>query len=83
MRRQTLAQLQSQRDSLRERNRIVGESKKLEREIRDLKNPKSVAFRKNLKSGLIKGGRATLKYLDDLTRPVPMRRAPTKKKKRR
>ena len=87
MKRPTLAQLQAQRNALvakasalKKVEMVSQENKKLQKEIRELKNPGTTAFKKNIKSGMIKGGRATLRYLDDITRPVPMRRL--KKRKR-
>ncbi len=69
------AKLASQKDFAK----IQRERKELMKEIAALKNPRSTAFRKNVKRGLIKGGRSTLKYLDDITRPVPMRKRRRKK----
>ena len=95
----TLQQLKRRRDLLRARDqsrkdfrKIQIERSKLKKEIRELRNPSTTAFKKNLKKGIIIGGRSTLNYLDNLTRPVPVRRgqqkkpvrkAPTKKKRRK
>jgi|TARA_Y100000310_G_scaffold97876_1_gene95547 hypothetical protein len=41
----------------------------LEKELRELKNPGTTAFKKNLRRGLITGGKKTLRFLDEITRP--------------
>jgi len=93
----TIAQLKRRRKAielknkaLRERNaarRALFNAQKdkedLRQEIKTLKNPRTVAFKKNLKRGITTGGRTTLKFLDDLTRPVPVRKRTVKKTKKR
>jgi len=55
--------LKARRESAKE-IRLTGEKRKmLEKEIKELKNPQSQAFKKNLKSGLIKGGKGIFNFL--------------------
>ena len=78
----TIAQLKRERDKLKAKlasqkkdfPKLQRERNQLMQEIKALKNPKSTTFKKFLKKSLIKGGRVTLKYLDDITRPVPQRK---------
>lgn len=49
-------------------------------EIKALKNPRTVAFKRNLRRGLTTGGKGILDYLDKVTRPVPVKRAPVRRK---
>ena len=73
--------LQARDQSRREIKKIGEDRKKLQREIKDLKNPRTTAFKKMLSKGVMAGGRGTLKLLDDLTRPTPVRRKSPKKRK--
>jgi len=81
----TLQELQKQRDLLRRKRqteleskrdmlRIQREREELKREIRDLKNPRTSAFKRNLGRGIRTGGRATLRFLDRITEPTPAQR---------
>ncbi len=72
--------LQARDQSRREIKKIGEDRKRLQREIKDLKNPRTTAFKKMLSKGVMAGGRGTLKLLDDLTRPTPVRRKTTKRK---
>ncbi len=90
----TLQELKRRRDILRARDEArremkkIGEDRKrLQREIRDLKNPTTTAFKRMLRKGIMAGGRGTLKLLDDLTKPTilrkPVRKKPVKRKIRK
>ncbi len=77
----TLEQLKRRRSILKARDearrdmkKIGLERKKLKKEITELKNPRTTAFRKNLKHGLVHGGKGTLQFLDYITRPVPIKK---------
>ena len=81
--------LQARAEARREMEQVARDRKKLQKEIKDLRNPRTTAFRKMLKKGVMAGGRGTLKLLDDLTRPTilrkpakrkPVKRKPTKRK---
>lgn len=61
---------------------------KLQKELKDLKNPKSQAFKKNVKQGLIRGGRVGFKFLQRVAEAVeesekPTRRKPSRKRTKR
>lgn len=82
----TLQELERRRDVLRakaEAKREIKQAgrdrKKLQKEIKDLKNPRTTIFKKNLKKGLIFGGKKTLQFLDDITKPTVIRK-PVKRK---
>ena len=88
----TLKEMRKQRNILKDKFRIEQERNRLQKEIKALKNPKTAIFKKNLKKGLIYGGRKTLKFLDDITKPTilrqpvrkkPVRRKSPKKRRRR
>ena len=53
---------------LKTRNLQEIEKKRLERELKDLKNPKSKAFKKNLVKGLKKTGKSTYSWLDSIVK---------------
>lgn len=79
------ARLEIVRKSKIEMAKIQAERKKLKKEIEDLKNPKTKAFKTNVKKGLFMGGRGlgymsakAFNILEKATRPEPRRR----KKKR-
>jgi len=84
----SLAELRRERERLRNyakaRREIAGiqrEKNKLQREIKDMKNPRTARFKQLLRRGVNSGGRATMSFLDRLTRPTPVR--PTKRRRRR
>ncbi len=72
--------LQARAESKREIEQVGRERKKLQEEIKALKNPRTAAFKKNLRKGLILGGRGALKFLDEITRPTVIKRKPAKRK---
>ena len=81
--------LEMKNKALRQRNaakRALFEARKekerLRQEVKTLRNPRTVAFQQNLKRGLMSGGKGIMNYLDQVTRPVPVR-TPIKKRRRR
>ena len=77
----TLEELQRQKRRLQIKrehqgaiSRIQREKQQLKKEIKELKNPATQAFKRNVSRGLRTGGRATLNWLDRATRPVPVRK---------
>ncbi len=76
----TLEELKKQRRSLQIRrdhekaiSQIQREKQQLTKEIKELRNPATQTFKRNVGRGLVTGGRATLRWLDRVTRPVPVR----------
>ena len=70
--------LLGKKKALQQRDCIAREKKQLEKEIKELRNPRSSAFRSNLKRGLAGGAKYTGKkvwsFLDEITRPAPIRK---------
>jgi len=64
-------------------DRIGKQRKALTREIKQLKNPKSTAFKKNLTKKLIKGSKKTLKVLGRIAESVTEEDKPKRKTKRK
>jgi|TARA_Y100000310_G_scaffold312242_1_gene359355 hypothetical protein len=71
--------LLNQAQARREIAQIGRERNQLKKEVRDLRNPKTAVFKRNLSSGLRAGGRATFRFLDRITEPAPVRRRTIKK----
>jgi len=76
---QLLAKEQIRRDFMN----IQRERDMLKKEIKELKNPRTERFKRNLSKGLSIGGRATFRFLDNITRPAPIRRPMKKSVKRK
>lgn len=72
--------LRAIKESKQDFMKLQRERNNLRKEIKSLRNPNTHMFKKNLKIGLIRGGKETLKFLDNITRPVPVKRKPMKKK---
>lgn len=75
------AKLRARESSRQDMRRIQRERQQLVEENKDLRNPRSTAFKKNLGRAIRRGGSATLRFIDKQTRPIPI--APTKTKPRK
>jgi len=62
--------LLNQRKKIKTTKRISTQKRSLQREIRDLKNPKTTFIKKGAKKGLILAGKGTFKVLEKITRPT-------------
>lgn len=72
--------LEARQSSQREIKKIGEERKRLEREIKSLKNPNSQKFKKVVKSGFRKTGSGLWKFLEAAAETQqPKRRQPTKR----
>ncbi len=78
--------LKNREAAQREYNQIAAERKRLEQEIKSLKNPRSTAFKKVVKKGLRKTGSGLMNFLEAAAesqspqRRKPTKRSPTKKR---
>ena len=77
------SQLLAKEQSRMELMKIQRERDMLKKQIKELQNPNTERFKRNLSRGLLKGGRATFRFLDNITRPAPIRRPMKKSVKRK
>jgi len=74
--------LKNREAAQREYNQIAAERKRLEQEIKSLKNPRSTAFKKVVKKGLRKTGSGLMNFLEAAAESQsPQKRRPTQKKR--
>lgn len=77
--------LNQRKNAIAKRQQEEAKRKRLEKELKDLQNPNSSRFKKNLKTSVRKGGRTFLNVLDSLVEAAdeydrPKRRPPQKRK---
>lgn len=81
--------LRNRAESGRDLKRIQEERKRLERELKNLKNPRSAEFKRNLRRGAMKTGKGLMNFLESVAeteqprKKQPVRRKPVKKSQRR
>lgn len=80
--RREIAELKKNQQKMKENAALRKQKQSLMREVKDLKNPRTSAFKSNLKKGLKTGGKSTLHFLDVITRPQLVSKV-TKKRRRR
>ena len=71
--------IRTKQESGSDLRRIQEERKRLESEIKSLRNPRSAAFKKNLKKGLMKGGRGLMNFLEAAAESQQPRRRPARR----